>query len=181
MDPSKRADLNEIVNQPWLADVDIKLRDQAVKKTRSEALKLAGTQLLSSLPLSLASQQLPQVEDGTATEKESDSDDDQAAGGGMKTPSGVGTKHSRPSDAEAEKEVRWEWKKGLDANDDDEDAWEPYGAADVKQLEDAHKKGQKTGRIGPAATSTYRVSFQGMFQYHKSDTTKQRPVRRRLI
>jgi serine/threonine protein kinase len=157
-DPRTRADLHDIVEHEWLKGIDIKGRHLASKKNK---LQLEGTVMLLPQPTVMVAP-LP----GNVTEGEEGSDDEQAAGAAK-----------RPRDTDFERLPRWQWKADLSKGDNDPTAWKSYDDADNTNIEKQQLRGAKTCKVG---NGDYRVSFEGMFQYNKSDTSKQRPIRRIL-
>ena len=94
----------------------------------------------------------------------------------LTVPAGSGP-GKRGRDRELVKKVVWQWKADLSKDDNDPTAWKSYDAADSDNIEKMQARGVKTCRIG---NGDYRVSFEGMFQYNKADTSKQRPIRRHV-
>jgi serine/threonine protein kinase len=159
VDPCKRADLSDIVNHEWLKGATISNRKLASKKDR---LQLAGTMLIqpqATVQVVIAAA----AEDGSATERE-DSDIEEAS------------KRKRAREATT---PTWLWKKHLNLDDGDGTAWEPYATGDTDHIEKMQGRGVKTCKL--ASSADYRISFEGMFQYSKVDTSKQRPVKRAML
>jgi serine/threonine protein kinase len=153
IDPRQRADLSDIVGHKWLHGCTIRGRELAAKKDK---LKLAGTVMLQPTPT--VHVELP----GNVTEGE-ESDTEATSPG------------KRPREAPLDQPPVWQWKADLSKPDVDVTAWQNYALADAENFEKMLAKGVKTCKVG---SGDYRVSFEGMFQYNKEDTSKQRPVRR---
>jgi serine/threonine protein kinase len=157
VNPSMRADLSDIVSHKWVKGCTIVGRELASKKDR---LQLAGTMILQPTPT--VHIELP----GNVTEGE-ESDND------LPPPS----PGKRPREEAVVSVAIWQWKGDLSKPDTEESSWVRYGQTDSDNIEKMQARGVKTCKVG---NGDYRVSFEGMFQYNKSDTSKQRPVRRIL-
>jgi serine/threonine protein kinase len=162
VDPNDRADLSEICAHAWLKGIPITLRHLAFKHDR---LVPCGTLLHVEAPTAEVTKTQRSTDEGTLTDVESD-DGKKAA------------KRHRP-DAAGPKIVTWYWKKDLNRDDQDQNAWQAYPEEDCDRIEKAKARGAKTAKVGH--TGDYRISFEGMFQYSTSDTTKQRVVKREAV
>jgi serine/threonine protein kinase len=158
-DARERYDLNDIVTHPWLAGCKIEGKELAIKK--APTLTLQGTVLA---PIVVAPTVQINTEGGDTDLEDSDNE-------------APGTRKRPRTDEPTSKKivVVWSWKKNLDKDDKDETAWEPYSLEECTNIEKAQQKGSRSCKVGDG---TYRISFEGMFQYKKMDTSKQRPVRR---
>lgn len=192
VNPRERADLAEICNHPWLRDTPIKLRHLAVPHER---LMLSGTVMLApaatvsanSFTEAMASGRstVPAMEQRSSTMSNggggggngTDVDDDDVSPTKRRREDKAGGAAAAPS-APMPKTERavWLWKKFLNLQDDDPGAWQRYNEQDCDHIEKCHKKNAKSCKVG--STTEYRISFEGMFQYNTTDTSKQRPVRR---
>ena len=161
-DPRERFDLTDIVSHPWLKGCAIAGRELAKKKS---TLPMEGTMLVMPSPTVISPE--PTQGGGHDTDVE-DSDGE--------VPST--RKRLRTADEVEDKSkviIVWYWKKDLSLQDTDEKAWAPYSMEESANIEKMHQKGVRSCKIGDG---TYRISFEGMFQYNKMDTSKQRPVKR---
>ena len=158
-DPRERGDLKDIVSHSWLRDCVVRGRETAMRK---EVLKVEGTVIMRPTPTVpiVATPELP----GNVTEQESDSEQ----------PKKRSRVEGQPP--KALPSVFWQWKKKMDLPDADDSAWQSYDVTDSDHIERMQSRGAKSCKVG--TTGDYRISFEGMFQYNKNDTSKQRPVRR---
>ena len=159
VDPAKRIDLKGICSHPWLEGCTIGGRAQA-----------GATKLVTQ----------PTVVGQIATSL-ADMDPSDPFGLNKSTASKRSREDNGPAtDDEAEEGPKpktevWYWQKALDLPQDDPAAWQRYGDDDVERIVRCRSKGQKTSKVGKEGV--YRISFEGMFQYHTKEPTKQRPVK----
>lgn len=174
VNPSERADLDEICNHAWLKGCHIEGRQLAVKQER---LPLCGTmispmQFTATLDLGTASR-------GDVTDGESDGEDEGKPSKKARTEDCSPASTSTPTTASKALIPVWYWKRELTLDDKNPTAWQAYSEEECDRIEKAKLRGAKSSKVGN--TGDYRISFEGMFQYSSKDITKQRPVKREAV
>ncbi|CUG06578.1 protein kinase, putative [Bodo saltans] len=171
INPAERADLSDICVHPWLKNKTIVLRNKALKQDRlvqcGTLLNVHGGVDASSIvsaasspsPLEAMKTSRSSEDEGTKTDVESDGDE-----------------KAKKRHRVEPKVVTWYWKKDLEKTELDPTSWQAYSEEDCERIEKAKSKGAKTAKVGQSGD--YRISFEGMFQYLTTDTSKQRPVKR---
>jgi serine/threonine protein kinase len=167
--PEERADLSDICVHPWLKNMNIVLRSKALKQDRlvqcGTLLNVGLTDVVggatasSPSPMEALKTARPSEDEGTKTDVESDCEE-----------------KAKKRHRVEPKIVTWLWKKDLEKPDIDPSSWQAYSEEDCERIEKAKSRNAKTAKVGN--TGEYRISFEGMFQYLTTDTSKQRAVKR---